>query len=75
MFNLQKAALQLQVTYTVSNEVLTLVCNTCKVKQTFQLENHGSSDAGSLIAFPLVHLQSCSTKLIGEVPVEELFHN
>ena len=71
VINLQQAAIQVQVTYTVSHDSLTLVCNGCEVKQVFQLDKY---DVGSLISFPLVHLQTCATKLIGEVPLDELLN-
>ena len=69
VINLQQATIQVNITYTVSHDILTLMCNGCEVKQVFQLDKY---DVGSLISFPLVHLQTCATKLIGEIPLDEL---
>jgi len=69
VINPRQAAIQVQVTYTVSRGHLTLMCNGCEVEQVFKLKEYNVT---SFISFPLVHLQTCSTKLIGGFPVEEL---
>ena len=65
----EQAAIQINVTYTASHGHLTLMCNECEVEQVFTLKEY---DVTSFISFPLVHLQTCSTKFIGGFPVEEL---